>query len=274
MNEERKARFITSSPGTEYTLSGSSKRGLSPAIAKAREITGKHLMADRHSSNDQLTELVNKATSSLTNTLKYIPGPVKEWDRAQQKTREDYNGDFYELKDLVRMTVVVKDARCNCSTCGSKILRVRKALVSYCKSSNGCAVIKDEEIEPKIDPCGYSGFNFVARLPNGRLGEIQINTPNILFGKMSEDNFVRYLGQERHSLLKLKYHQIDCGMGHTLYKIYRGSGGQKIKTEAATLSSDYYTFLRSDVASLQMGKKLKEKLKEFKQKNSFHFIAP
>tara|TARA_B110000211_G_scaffold60884_1_gene68651 strand:+ start:216 stop:1034 length:819 start_codon:yes stop_codon:yes gene_type:complete len=271
MSIERKARFITSSPGTEYTLSESSKRGLSPAIAKAREITFKHLMADRDSSDKQLENLFKNATSSLKN-LKFIPGPQKGAKRAQEKTREDYNGDFYELKDLVRMTVVVPDARCNFGACRSKVLSVREALVSYCKSSNGCAVIKDEEIEPKKDPCGYSGFNFVARLPNGRLGEIQINTPNILFGKMSEDDFVKDLGQELHSLLKLKYHQIDCGMGHALYKIYRESGGQK-KKNAETLSSDYYKFLRSDVPSLQIGKKLKEKLKEFRQKNRLHFIA-
>ncbi|MCW9015877.1 MAG: hypothetical protein OQJ89_02815, partial [Kangiellaceae bacterium] len=224
----------------------------------AQEQIFRNLYKDASASNEELIQLALAVSTACDDRIKIIPGPVKGELRARQKTAWDYGGDFYDLKDVVRMTIIADDA--------NYLSRVRQALVSHCVASNGYGMIKNAETLPEHDPCGYSGINFVAKLPNGRSGEIQANTPNIMYGKMSKEKFVKFLAPQKHTEIEAKY-RIECGLGHGLYEIFR-SNTQGCGQAAADLSKRYYGFLRSPNPNIAMRDNLQAELTAFKKKFS------
>lgn len=234
---------------------------LSDVRRTAQEKIFRNLYRDANASNEELLQLALEVSSECDHRIKIIPGPVKGEARARQKTAWDYGGDFYDLKDVVRMTIIADDA--------NYLARVRQSLVSLCVASNGYGMIKNAETLPAQDPCGYSGLNFVAKLPNGRSGEIQANTPNIMYGKMSQEKFCKFLNPQKHVEIKGRY-QIECGLGHGLYEVYRSNlqgGGQA----AANLSKQYYGFLRSPNPTPAVRDSLQAELTAFKKKYSSVF---
>ena len=224
----------------------------------AQEKIFRSLYHDAGASNEELIQLALAVSKACHDRIKIIPGPVKGEARARQKTAWDYGGDFHDLKDVVRMTIIADDK--------NYLNQVRQALVAYCVPSNGYGVIKNAETLPENDPCGYSGLNFVAKLPNGRSGEIQANTPNIMFGKMSKEKFVKFLNPSKHAEIQGKY-GIECGLGHGLYEVYR-SNQQGGGNTAAELSKRYYGFLRSTTPNISTRDSLQSELTAFKKKFS------
>ena len=189
-------------------------------------------------SAEELHTLAQVVKEACAERIRIVPGPIKGEARARYKTAWDYGGDFYDLKDVVRMTVVADDKLV--------LAQARKVLATYCLASanTGYEVIKDEETLPSQhdNPCGYSGLNFVAKLPNGLSGEIQLNIPNMMFGKMSREKFCLFSSPERWAQIQARY-GVECGMGHGLYEIQRRDMGG-VGQSAAALSKKYYNFLR------------------------------
>lgn len=70
------------------------------------------------------------------------------------------------------------------------------------------------------------------KLPNGQLGEVQVNNRPVLYGKMSKKDFC-----------KASY-GIEGGLGHSLYEIWQKNFEGRGKT-AADLAKRYYGTLRS-----------------------------
>lgn len=229
---------------------------LSEIRRTAQEKIFRNLYKDAGASGEEMVNLAREVSKSCGDRIKFIPGPVKGEARARQKTAWDYGGDFYDLKDVVRMTIIAENKEL--------LTRVRQALVKYCVPSKGYAMIKNAETLPQIDPCGYSGLNFVAKLPNGRSGEIQANTPNIMYGKMSKEKFSKFLSDKKHAEIQTKYN-IECGMGHGLYEIFR-SNQQGAGKAAADLSKKYYGFLRSPIPDAANRSQLLSELADFKRK--------
>jgi hypothetical protein len=207
---------------------------LSEIRRTAQEKIFNNIYADSGVSSEELLTLAQVVSEACAQCIRIIPGPTKGQARAREKTAWDYRGDFYDLKDVVRMTIIADNK--------AVLRRARQALATYCMASNGYGVIKNDETLPIQDPCGYSGLNFVAKLPNGRSGEIQANIPNIMFGKMSREKFCRFIDPGLHARIQAS-HGIECGMGHGLYEIYRSNMGGAAKA-AAALSKKYYDFLR------------------------------
>ena len=226
---------------------------LSAIRRTAQERVLKNLYNDADASNAQLIALSTAIRNACAGDITAIPGPVKGEARARQKTAWDYSGDFYDLKDVVRMTLIAGDSQ--------GLDRVRTALRSYCVPSNGYSIIKDQETRPNFDECGYSGLNFVVRLPNGRAGEIQANIPVIMYGKMSKASFCRSLGEKEHARIQTMYH-IEGGLGHGLYEIFR-TNRQGLGRSAAMLSKLYYAYLRSP-PNIFRQRELEQRIPRFK----------
>jgi hypothetical protein len=167
-------------------------------------------------------------------------GPIKTLESAKDKLERDYSkyvpeGDWYEMKDICRCTIIAPNL--------GKLDRVGKTIRATCVASSGMGLPKDEEAIAHTDKCGYSGFNFVVRLTNGRLGEIQANIPEVMYGKMSNLRFRQQFGNSRYFQFLHRF-KIDGGMGHGLYEIFRADEAGVKGRHAAVVSKLYYNYLR------------------------------
>jgi hypothetical protein len=180
-------------------------------------------------------EIANECGSELAK------GPIKTLKSAERKLKDDYTskllpeGDWYEMKDLCRCTIIAPNP--------VRLKKVGQMIRKRCMASNRMGIIKDAEAIAHIDPCGYSGLNFVVRLTNGRPGEIQANIPEVMYGKMTTLRFLNVLGVKRYYELRGRF-RIDGGMGHGLYEIWRKKQAGLNGRRAALISKLYYNYLR------------------------------
>jgi hypothetical protein len=171
--------------------------------------------------------------------------PPKGREGAAKKVAQEYGGDWYDLKDVVRATII---APFGFTTVVQD--KIRKHFRLGLKP--GLNIIKDIEVNSASDPCGYSGMNFVVRLSNHRPAEIQVNIPVMIFGKEKEADSKGILGNKQFYDLRGKF-MIEGGYGHALYEIYRDRPGtyrdkdgifHSVRQQAAYLSRRYYDLLR------------------------------
>jgi hypothetical protein len=204
-----------------------------------------------------------------------LTAPIKGMERAEFKVAHDYGGHWLDLKDAARITLVAASE--------AQMQAILKAIRRKCTPANGYSMVKDVATLPHIEPCGYSGHNFVVRFGHrvpstarkpatpfkaltlsdedihaalaarsappelhvGRMGEIQVNTVAMMFGKMSQKQFI-----EKPGLGARVYHEcrtqfgVDGGAAHTLYEIWRKAPASGAGRAAAELSKRYYRRLR------------------------------
>jgi hypothetical protein len=139
------------------------------------------------------------------------------------------------MKDLVRITIIAPDP--------GRLQQVGSMIRKRCVASNSMGIVKDTEVFAHTDPCGYSGLNFVVRMTNGRPGEIQANIPEVMYGKMTTLRFLNVLGTAKYFELRSRF-QIDGGLGHGLYEIWRKAQASVKGRHAAMISKAYYNYLR------------------------------
>ena len=201
-----------------------------------------------------------------------LKAPVKGMDRAAIKVMEDYDGHWLDLKDVARITLVARDAEGMATVVDS----IRKRFVP----SNGFSMIKDTRTTPFIDPCGYSGHNFVVRFgmppPNSNKvmqpshpilaaeQKVIVEKMNALmnprpampafvgrFGEIQVNTVAMMYGKmsKRQFVEKIgavDYFQcrakfgVDGGAAHTLYEIWRSSASLPEKRRAAAALSKRY----------------------------------
>jgi len=212
--------------------------------AKAQDRIAKHLFADAATSLEQLRKVGEEIAvqcgcmkPGTTDPWVYY-GPLKNRHRASEKVVGEYGGDWYDLKDVVRMTIITPSLRVT-----KKVQAKIRAMFGLGVGRPGLGLIKDIEVNAGSDPCGYSGANFVVRLSNRRPAEIQVNIPVMIYGKEKEKNSKTILGEKQFYDIKGRF-IIEGGRGHTLYEMYRVDKAGPIGKEAAYLSSRYYNFLR------------------------------
>ena len=161
--------------------------------------------------------------------------PIKSDERASQKVAMDYGGDWHSIKDLARMTIVVPTT--------SAIAQVVAQLRNRFTASQGRGLLQIKEVTPDQDPCGYSSTTVFVRTSNGRFGEIQVNLPEIIYAKQSADSVKKLIGESMYMTIKGKY-QLEGGLGHALYEVYRVAPGTEKAKQAAELSKAYYAYFR------------------------------
>jgi hypothetical protein len=188
--------------------------------------------------NDLLVALGDEIAKACECTVSY--GPIKTVESAERKLKKDYKeyvpeGDWYEMKDLVRLTIIAPNP--------GRLEQVGAMIRSRCVAANRMGIVKDQQTFGHTDPCGYSGMNFVVRLTNGRTGEIQANIPEVMYGKMTTLRFLNVLGVAKYFELKSRF-QIDGGMGHGLYEIWRRAAASVNGRRAGIISKLYYNYLR------------------------------
>jgi len=222
-------------------------------------------IADRMFSKDDIntsTKLLNALANDVKEGCKVIVGPPKEKLRAAQKVNNDYGGDWHHLKDVVRMTLVPSEQ--------GKLSVVAEKIVKVCIPANKRGLIKKFELTPDKSPCGYSGWNFVALLENGRAGEIQLNESQMIYGQMAPDKFKAMLGEPEAAKIQKAYF-IEGGLGHILYELYREKTKAPVALEAAPLSKEYFALLRgkpTGKAPIELANKIAAFKKKFEKEIS------
>lgn len=162
-------------------------------IAKATQ------MAPRHE------EQTRKIASHFKGSIPAI-GPIKSHKRALEKVEKEYNGDHTRLKDVIRSTVVAKDHH--------QLKEIAKHMETHKN------LITHKEQHKHTDPLGYSGHIFHYHYPGGVKGEIQANTPHMIYGKERENDARAIIGHSKYEEIKKKT-GIEGGHGHAYYEKWR-----------------------------------------------------
>jgi hypothetical protein len=189
--------------------------------------------------------------------------PLKSEERASQKVAMDYEGDWYGIKDLARMTIIVPTL----AQCRQVLEDIRREFTA----SKRRGLLQVKEVLPEGDPCGYSSLTVFVRTSNERAAEIQINIPEIIYAKQSESSVTRILGTDGYLRIKGKY-QLEGGLGHVLYEIYRVSPASADGMEAAEVSKHYYAYFRAGVPDIALRGALTTAIDGLRRRNPGAFI--
>lgn len=133
------------------------------------------------------------------------PPNLKSKDRIIQKANDDYGGDVSLVKDAARNTIVVSKDKV-------------ESVVSELSKLPGAVKVKRQT--PETDPLGYSGTIINYRAKNGLVGEIQVNTPEMIYAKEPAKFAKLILGNDTYEKVNNKYNN-QGGIGHKFYEQYR-----------------------------------------------------
>ncbi|MDH0747879.1 hypothetical protein N5D61_16205 [Pseudomonas sp. GD03842] len=153
--------------------------------------------------------------------------PIKSRARALEKIANDYGGDPTKIKDLARNTIIVP---------ADKIASVTNEL-----AQRGAKV---KIIDGATDPLGYSGVNSSFMTKAGIPGEIQVNSPQMIFAKEPEALARNLLGNDTYDAVASKA-GVPGGLGHSYYEDWRTMNPTSTGAEAiAKQSKVYYDTVR------------------------------
>ena len=157
------------------------------------------------------------------------PTNIKKPIRIAQKMASD-NSTIDDIKDVMRNTFVINDE--------ADVDKVVEAISKRYK------VVRVKRQTPDKF-AGYSGNIVNVELPNGEIGEMQINTPQMIFGKEVERDARIILGDSLWERLKANAGNLIPGLGHKMYEVLRDDS---IETERRALvkknSIIYYNRIR------------------------------
>ena len=154
----------------------------------------------------ELDSLAEKIVKNLnTKEATVAKAPVKGLFRSIEKTAISYSGDPSRLRDLIRNTIVSPS---------SKIAEVKK---HFFKKNN--AVVS--QTFASSDPLGYSGINSKYLTKDGVWGEIQVNTPGMIFAKEDAKTTRLILGDKKYESLRRQLQGFEPGLGHHYYEQWR-----------------------------------------------------
>jgi hypothetical protein len=154
--------------------------------------------------------------------------PVKSVERAQQKIANDYGGDPTKIKDLARNTIIVP---------AENIEAVTAEL-----AAKGAKV---KVITAEGNPLGYSGVNTTIQTRAGIVGEVQVNSPEMIFAKEPEPLARALLGDDAYTAIAEKS-QVPGGLGHKYYEEWRVLDASSAEADAiAQESRAYHEAIRS-----------------------------
>jgi hypothetical protein len=158
---------------------------------------------------------------------KVAEAPVKSAERALEKIETDYGGDPTKIKDLARNTIVVADENIGAVT---GRLEAEGANVKIIDSTS--------------DPLGYSGANTTIKTQSGITGEIQVNSPEMIFAKEPPNIARSILGDDVYNSISERS-GVPGGRGHELYAQWRSLDPNSAQAQTiAAESRAYYDSIR------------------------------
>jgi hypothetical protein len=201
--------------------------GLSQHLAQAKE------------SQPYLDAQIHNIAAKIPGT-RIATAPIKSLTRSSEKVNSDYKGVVAQLKDAVRNSLVATD-----KTSYAAAIKAMESRKDIATKSDGTPMIKYQKPE---DFNGYEGAIFSIKTPNGHIGETQVVSAKMQYGKgLPEDSKV-ILGEKLFNQIQ-KETGLVPGEGHRIYEEIRSLDFNdpkynekldKLKKE----SVDYYSKLR------------------------------
>ena len=189
----------------------------------------------------------------------------KRYEDALAKTLKDYGGDWDQVKDIARCTLVVEKAR----DIEVAWLRVRShfgfsAGVGTSRTigyTSGLQFHSEKIIKPESNPAGYSGYTVFVRSggANANKAEIQINFPAMMYAKSLPE--FRASMPEREAEMRSKFPEVPGGLGHAMYEVYRAQEQTPTGKAHAAACKLYYDYFRSDPPNMRLGRAALEALR-------------
>lgn len=163
------------------------------------------------------------------------PGP-KGLTRAAKKVEEKYGGDWLQIRDMARCTVVVPQ--------DFLIEEARRCVRAYFSSpSNGFQLVEDRVVTADSNDAGYSGWT-INVVSGGIQGEVQINTRILMYAKSLPEFRAAFPGQQ--TMMSATYPAVAGGLGHILYEVSRDTDRPAaVRSAHARASKIYYSYFRS-----------------------------
>lgn len=171
------------------------------------------------------------------------PPGKKDTDTAIEKVYTQYDGDWTSIKDLARCTVMCEKS--------DDVDNATKILRGYFGGGHGWSIHEAKVTIAEEDDGGYSGATiFVSR--GGHRGEIQINTPPMMYAKSIKE-YQNTAGKEAVADMKAKYGLVPGGLGHALYESFRNCKKTPIGIQNMEASKLYYAYFRSSPPNGSLG---------------------
>jgi hypothetical protein len=149
-----------------------------------------------------------KIKSNLGGLLSNID--YKTSESIVRKANEFYKGNINKVKDAVRITVILEKQK------------IDKA-IEYAKKLPG--FVKVNERKPESDTLGYKGHAIIFKTKNGMYGEVQINTPEMIYAKETESRGRKMLGNNKYNEIANRI-GVKGGLGHEIYEKWREIKGE------------------------------------------------
>ncbi|WP_339533364.1 PAAR domain-containing protein [Pseudomonas mucidolens] len=160
---------------------------------------------------------------------KVAKAPIKSEARAREKIDNDYGGDATRIKDLARNTIIVESDQIGAVTAE---LGKRGANVKV--------------IDGATNEMGYSGVNSTVQTRAGIPGEIQVNSPQMIYAKEPEPLARVLLGDDTYNAVAAKT-EVPGGLGHKYYEDFRVLDKASPEAQAiADKSKAYYEAVRGN----------------------------
>ena len=172
-----------------------------------------------------------------------LPPGRKDTDTAIEKVVRDCDGDWTEIKDLARCTVMLDDA--------TEFDKAIILLKGYFGGGNGWSIHQARDTDPVKDKGGFSGSTiFVSS--GGHKGEIQVNTPPMMYAKSIKE-FQKTNGKYTVADMKARYGLVPGGLGHAMYENFRNCEHTPIGRQNMEASKLYYAYFRSSPPDGRLG---------------------
>ncbi len=145
-----------------------------------------------------------------------------------RKANDYYNGKVDKVKDAVRNTVIVDKQNIQ------QALDKAKSIPGY---------IRTNERNPDTDNLGYKGHAIIFKTKNGMYGEVQINTPEMIYAKENESRGRKMLGDKKYEEIA-KRTGVKGGLGHKLFeewRVLKKKSDKERKKVIELQSKNYYT---------------------------------
>lgn len=174
------------------------------ALALRPELKGnkeaRHLAKKAKAVGDDVQQMAEDVAEKYG--AKVTPINYKTVESIERKVRDEYNGDITKLTDSVRNTIVAER---------SKLKEISEELAKNPLTTR----VKLQDFDS-----GYKGYLINVKTPNGTLGEIQLNTPRMIFAKEKEVDARRILGDSVYDDIA-KEIGLEGGLGHKYYEEIR-----------------------------------------------------
>ncbi len=161
--------------------------------------------------------------------------PLKSVDSLVRKLKTEKNGDLSAVHDIARNTVIPHTEEAT------------QYVLEQLKNTEGYISHKYQD---PADFHGYEGNLVKIKTPNGHIAEVQVTTPEMIYGKLPPAEAKKALGEKMFNDIQKKT-GIEAGLGHKFYEGIRAlddyvAHEYNQMKELVRDSMEYYDSLRAN----------------------------